>query len=94
MRSQLLVYLSQKLDIALLLGYYDHVLKLPMNFFGTVPVGTDSLPPPARMRAAASQRKAVVLTVQSPMIVGFGIMSKHRQKIWYDLTKNIINHHM
>ena len=39
MRSQLLIYLSQKLDIALLLGYYDHVLKLPMNFFGTRKVG-------------------------------------------------------
>lgn len=34
-----MVYLSQKLDIALLLGYYDHVLKLPMNFFGTRKVG-------------------------------------------------------
>lgn len=39
MRSQLLIYLSQKLDIALLLGYYDHVLRLPMNFFGTRKVG-------------------------------------------------------
>ena len=39
MRSQLLLYMSQKLDIALLLGYYEHVLKLPMNFFGTRKVG-------------------------------------------------------
>lgn len=38
-RSHLLLYLSQKLDIALLLGYYEHVLKLPMNFFGTRKVG-------------------------------------------------------
>lgn len=38
-RSQLSLYLSQKLDIALLLGYYDHVLRLPMNFFGTRKVG-------------------------------------------------------
>ena len=34
-RTHLLLYLSQKLDIALLLGYYRHVLELPMNFFGT-----------------------------------------------------------
>ena len=34
-RSHLLLYLSQKLDIALLLGYYRHVLELPMNFFGS-----------------------------------------------------------
>ena len=38
-RTQLLLYLSQKLDIALLLGYYRHVLELPMNFFGTRKVG-------------------------------------------------------
>lgn len=38
-RSHLLLYLSQKLDIAVLLGYYRHVLELPMNFFGTRRVG-------------------------------------------------------
>ena len=38
-RSHLLLYLSQKLDIALLLGYYHHVMELPMNFFGTRKVG-------------------------------------------------------
>jgi len=38
-RSHLLLYLSQKLDIALLLSYYRHVLELPMNFFGTRKVG-------------------------------------------------------
>ena len=38
-RSHLLLYLSQKLDIALLLGYYRHVIELPMNFFGTRRVG-------------------------------------------------------
>lgn len=38
-RSYLLLYLSQKLDIALLLGYYRHVIELPMNFYGTRKVG-------------------------------------------------------
>lgn len=38
-RSHLLLYLSQKLDISLILGYYQHVLKLPMNFFGTRKTG-------------------------------------------------------
>lgn len=38
-RSHLLLYLSQKLDIALLLGYYRHVLELPMKFFGSRKVG-------------------------------------------------------
>ena len=38
-RAHMMLYLSQKLDISLLLGYYRHVLDLPMNFFGTRRVG-------------------------------------------------------
>ena len=38
-RSHMLLYLSQKLDIALMLAYYRHVLTLPMNFFSTRKVG-------------------------------------------------------
>ena len=38
-RSHLLLYMSQKLDISLILGYYNHTLQLPMNFFGTRKVG-------------------------------------------------------
>lgn len=38
-RNHLMLYLSQKLDIPLILGYYQHVLSLPMNFFGTRRVG-------------------------------------------------------
>ena len=38
-RGQMMLYLSQKLDISLLLGYYRHVMDLPMNFFGTRKVG-------------------------------------------------------
>lgn len=38
-RSLLLIYMSQNIDIPLLLGYYNHVIDLPMNFFGTRHVG-------------------------------------------------------
>jgi ATP-binding cassette subfamily B protein len=38
-RSQLLLYLSQRIDIPLILGYYNHVVDLPLNFFGTRKVG-------------------------------------------------------
>lgn len=38
-RTQLLIHLGQKLDIPLMLGYYDHVINLPMSFFGTREVG-------------------------------------------------------
>ena len=38
-RSQILLFLGQKLDITLLFGYYEHVLKLPISFFGTRKIG-------------------------------------------------------
>ncbi|WP_461615783.1 peptidase domain-containing ABC transporter [Clostridium sp. Marseille-QA1073] len=38
-RSHLLLYLSQNIDIPLMLGYYNHIIQLPMNFFGTREVG-------------------------------------------------------
>lgn len=38
-REQLFIYLSQRLDIPLMLGYYNHVLDLPMNFFGSRKTG-------------------------------------------------------
>ncbi|WP_035571005.1 peptidase domain-containing ABC transporter [Halonatronum saccharophilum] len=38
-RSHLLLYLSQKIDIALILNYYQHVLELPMSFFDSRKVG-------------------------------------------------------
>lgn len=38
-RAHMLLYLSQKIDIPLILGYYNHVMNLPMNFFGTRKTG-------------------------------------------------------
>ncbi|ADL50511.1 peptidase domain-containing ABC transporter [Clostridium cellulovorans] len=38
-RQHMLLYLSQKIDIPLLLGYFKHVYKLPMKFFTTRKVG-------------------------------------------------------
>jgi len=38
-RQHMLLYLSQKIDIPLLLGYFKHVYKLPMTFFTTRKVG-------------------------------------------------------
>lgn len=38
-RQHMLLYLSQKIDIPLLLGYFKHVYKLPMKFFTSRKVG-------------------------------------------------------
>lgn len=70
LRAHLLLFLSQKLDIALLLGYYDHVLKLPMNFFGTRKVGEII----SRFQDASSIREAIsnaTLTVMIDTLMAF-----------------------
>ncbi|MCS4471736.1 ABC transporter transmembrane domain-containing protein [Clostridium botulinum] len=38
-RQHMLLYLSQKIDIPLLLGYFKHVYRLPSKFFATRKVG-------------------------------------------------------
>lgn len=38
-RNHLMVFLSQKLDVSLIFGFYRHVIKLPMEFFFTREIG-------------------------------------------------------
>ncbi|WP_434180362.1 peptidase domain-containing ABC transporter [Bacillus thuringiensis] len=38
-RTHLILYLSRRIDVQLMLGYYRHVVGLPMNFFETRKVG-------------------------------------------------------
>lgn len=38
-RQHVLLFLSRKIDIPVLLGYYNHILKLPYHFFSTRRVG-------------------------------------------------------
>lgn len=63
-RTQLLLYLGQKLDISLMLGYYHHVLSLPMNFFGTRKVGEIV----ARFADASKVREAISSATLTVMI--------------------------
>lgn len=39
LRKILLLYMAQNIDIPLMLGYYNHVVNLPMKFFSTRKVG-------------------------------------------------------
>ncbi len=39
MRQWVLIYLSIKIDIPLMLGYFGHIFKLPMKFFATRKTG-------------------------------------------------------
>ncbi len=74
-RAHLLLYLSQKLDIALLLGYYEHVLRLPMSFFGTRRVGEII----SRFQDAGHVRDAIsgatlTIMIDTLMVIGGGII--------------------
>lgn len=87
LRTQLLMYLSQKLDIALLLGYYDHVLKLPMNFFGTRKVGEII----SRFHDASSIREAIsnatlTMMIDTLMAVVGGLVLFFKNKILFAIA--------
>jgi ATP-binding cassette subfamily B protein len=63
-RNHLMLYLGQKLDIPLILGYYKHVLGLPMKFFGTRRIGEIV----SRFSDASKIREAISSATLSIMI--------------------------
>ncbi|MBZ9621684.1 peptidase domain-containing ABC transporter [Clostridium sp. FP2] len=69
-RTQLLLYLSQRLDIPLMLGYYNHVIELPMNFFGTREVGEII----SRFNDASKIREAIAGATLTIMIDTFMVI--------------------
>lgn len=66
-RRQLLIHFSQKLDIPLMLGYYDHIINLPMDFFHTRAVGEVI----SRLDDAYKIRNAISGATLTVMIDGF-----------------------
>jgi len=75
-RAHLLLYLSQKLDISLILGYYHHVLALPMNFFGTRKVGEiiSRLMDASKVREAISGATLTLMIDVLMVIIGGAIL--------------------
>lgn len=69
-RTHLLIHLGQKLDIPLMLGYYDHVINLPMNFFGTREVGEII----SRFNDASNIRQAISGVALTMMIDVFMVL--------------------
>ncbi|MDF2586714.1 MAG: bacteriocin-processing peptidase [Anaerocolumna sp.] len=90
-RSHLLLYLSQKLDIALLLGYYNHVLKLPMNFFGTRKIGEII----SRFQDASKVRDAIsgatlTIMIDTIMVVVGGVILYSQNAYMFGITLVIV----
>ncbi|EGD51051.1 peptidase C39 bacteriocin processing [Thermoanaerobacter ethanolicus JW 200] len=75
-RTQLLLYLSQNIDIPLMLGYYNHVIELPMNFFDTRKVGEiiSRFNDAARIREAISGATLTIMIDTLMVIVGGAIL--------------------
>lgn len=71
-RRQLLIHFSQKLDIPLMLGYYDHIVNLPMDFFQTRTVGEiiSRLDDAYKIRSAISGATLTVMIDGFMMIIG------------------------
>lgn len=75
-RSHLLIFLSQKLDISLILGYYHHVLKLPMSFFGARKTGEiiSRLMDASKVRDAISSATLTIMIDILMVIAGGAIL--------------------
>lgn len=87
LRAQLLVYLSQKLDIALLLGYYNHVLKLPMNFFATRKLGEiiSRFQDTSFIRDAISNT-LITIMIDTIMVLAGGLILFFKSKILFAIA--------
>lgn len=90
-RSHLLLYLSQKLDIALLLGYYQHILRLPMNFFGTRKVGEII----SRFNDASKVRDAIsgatlTIMIDTLMAIAGGIILYTQNSYMFGVTMIVV----
>ena len=86
-RTQLLIHLGQKLDIPLMLGYYEHVINLPMNFFGTREVGEIV----SRFNDASKIRDAIsgatlTMMIDTFMVIIGGIILYNQNHLLFGIT--------
>ncbi len=63
-RQYLLLYLSKKIEISILLGYYNHLIKLPMKFFSARKTGEIT----SRFDDADDINETVIDTILSLML--------------------------
>ena len=84
-RSILLVHMSQNIDIPLLLGYYNHVIDLPMNFFGTRKVGEiiSRFNDGGKIRDAISNATLTIMIDVLMALVGAVILYNQNSKMFF-----------
>lgn len=86
-RSHLLIFLSQKLDISLILGYYHHVLKLPMSFFGARKTGEiiSRLMDASKVRDAISSATLTIM-IDILMVIAGGVILYSQSAMLFGVT--------
>lgn len=74
LRGKLLMVMSKNIDLPLMLGYYDHVTALPMNFFDTRKTGEimSRFNDAGKIRDAISNT-ALTLIIDSVMVIVCGV---------------------
>jgi ABC-type bacteriocin transporter len=82
-RGALLGYLGQKVDVSLMLEYYRHVLRLPMQFFDSHHVGEiiSRLGDAIKIREVISGLTLTLLVDSATMIAAFGILCFYSLKL-------------
>lgn len=90
-RTHLLLYLSQKLDISLILGYYHHVLKLPMSFFGARKTGEiiSRLMDASKVRDAISSATLTIM-IDILMVIAGGIILYSQSTMLFGVTVMLV----
>ncbi|WP_145333788.1 peptidase domain-containing ABC transporter [Paenibacillus xylanexedens] len=90
-RSHLLLYLSQKLDISLILGYYYHVLRLPLSFFETRKTGEiiSRLMDASKVREAISSA-ALTIMIDTLMVIAGGIILYSQNSFLFGITAILV----
>lgn len=78
-RTHLILYLSRRIDIQLILGYYRHVVGLPMNFFETRKVGEiiSRFMDASKIRDALSTITITLMIDTLMVILGAGLLYIH-----------------
>jgi ATP-binding cassette subfamily B protein len=86
-RGQLLLYLSRKIDIKMILDYYQHILSLPISFFDSRKVGEilSRLNDAAKIRNAVSGSTISVLLDSLTVIAG-GVILFLQNKTLFMIT--------
>lgn len=84
-RNHLMLYLSQKIDIPLILGYYNHVLGLPMKFFSTRKVGEiiSRFMDASKIRMAISNAALTIMIDTLMVAVGAVIMFRQNHTLFF-----------